>query len=171
MGAGLFDDRFFAYFEDVDLSLRIAFLGWRGIYVPQALARHRVSATANRIGGFKRFFGSRNAWLLLVKDLPGVLWPVVLPRFIAVQVTWLRSALRHGELRPAMRGYLAALAATPALLRSRREIQRGRQLSGRELWLRLESTGLVEKVLRRFSRRGRRGGASEQQQARKRSLE
>lgn len=35
-----FDETFFAYKEDVDVSWRAQLLGWRGIFVPQAIAMH-----------------------------------------------------------------------------------------------------------------------------------
>src|ERR1700689_10666 len=39
---GLFDERFFCYYEDVDLSIRVAWAGWRLDYVPYARFRHEL---------------------------------------------------------------------------------------------------------------------------------
>lgn len=36
----LFDPRFFAYYEDVDLALRARLRGWRSLLVPEAVVRH-----------------------------------------------------------------------------------------------------------------------------------
>jgi GT2 family glycosyltransferase len=44
--AGGFDERFFMYFEDVDLCVRLANAGWRMVQEPRAVARHA--------GGFSR---------------------------------------------------------------------------------------------------------------------
>lgn len=50
---GPFDERFFAYLEDVDLGLRLLLAGWRTRYVPDAVARHEGSATSARMGSLK----------------------------------------------------------------------------------------------------------------------
>src|SRR5207245_11668158 len=42
---GLFDPAYFAYYEDVHLSLRAARAGYRSFYVRAATARHRFGAT------------------------------------------------------------------------------------------------------------------------------
>ncbi len=42
---GLFDEAYFAYYEDVDLSLRAAEAGWTSWYVREAWARHRFGAS------------------------------------------------------------------------------------------------------------------------------
>src|SRR5205807_5960096 len=42
---GLFDPAYFAYYEDVDLSLRASRAGYRSFYVRAATARHRFAAT------------------------------------------------------------------------------------------------------------------------------
>ncbi len=39
-GVGGFDDRYFLYFEDVDLSRKIQQAGWRTMYCPQAVVMH-----------------------------------------------------------------------------------------------------------------------------------
>jgi GT2 family glycosyltransferase len=40
-GAALFDERFFLYFEDVDLCLRLHRAGWKVIYNPAAVMTHQ----------------------------------------------------------------------------------------------------------------------------------
>lgn len=62
---GLFDERFFAYLEDVDLAWRAQRAGWRCLYVPQARVLHRVSATSGEGSAFKnRLLGRNKVWLV-----------------------------------------------------------------------------------------------------------
>lgn len=50
LGARVFDPRFFAYYEDVELAARLREGGWRMVVVPQAKATHRGSASAGVLG-------------------------------------------------------------------------------------------------------------------------
>lgn len=69
---GLFDEDFFAYYEDVDLAWRAQRAGWRCLYTPKAQARHWHSATANRTPRFKSYLLSRNKLWTLIKNIA---WP------------------------------------------------------------------------------------------------
>ena len=85
--AGGFDATFFAYLEDVDLGWRLWAGGERIVAAPAAVARHRASATSDRVGPFLR--GSlfeRNALLTAWKNLDDELWPKLMP---AILVTFL----------------------------------------------------------------------------------
>ena len=82
--AGGFDDRFFAYYDDVDLGWRLRLTGARIRVVPAALVYHRHGATARRFPQpQKRFLMDRNALLSVLKNygdatLERVLAPVLL---------------------------------------------------------------------------------------------
>jgi GT2 family glycosyltransferase len=78
----VFDDRFFAYYEDVDLSLRLARAGWRFACEPQAIARHEGSRTGRRTPFRRAVWTARNRWRtlfanftprLLTRNLPALL--------------------------------------------------------------------------------------------------
>lgn len=57
--AGGFDDRYFpAYYEDTDLCLSVAQLGWRVVCVPRSLVIHDEGASTSQ--RFSRFLKSRN---------------------------------------------------------------------------------------------------------------
>jgi hypothetical protein len=88
LGAGGFDPRYFAYFEDVDLGWRLWAGGERVLACPDAVVCHRRSATSARLGNSRR--GSlfeRNALLTVVKNFEdGVrerLLPAILLTFLA----------------------------------------------------------------------------------------
>jgi len=51
---GGFDDGLFAYFEDVDLGWRVWAAGREVVAAPEAVARHRGSATSAGLGDFRR---------------------------------------------------------------------------------------------------------------------
>ncbi len=45
---GLFDERFFMYFEDIDLCMRFSKKGHQFLFVPSVEMKHLQSVTANR---------------------------------------------------------------------------------------------------------------------------
>ncbi len=69
---GTFDELFFAYFEDVDLSWRANNRGYKNVYCPTARCRHICGATtgAVRYNPFKSVQSGRNSILLPYKNQP-----------------------------------------------------------------------------------------------------
>jgi GT2 family glycosyltransferase len=70
---GVLDDRFFAYVEDVDYSLRSAKAGFRNIAVPDAVVRHGFKRPVQNPLGvppYLHYYITRN-YLLLWRKLPG----------------------------------------------------------------------------------------------------
>jgi N-acetylglucosaminyl-diphospho-decaprenol L-rhamnosyltransferase len=94
-----FDSSFFAYYEDVDLSLRLARAGWRFVCDPRAVARHEGSLTGRRTPWKRAFWTARNRWRTLFRNFA----PALLARHLgpllaadlahARQVGWLGLAL------------------------------------------------------------------------------
>ena len=63
-----FDDSFFAYYEDVDLALRLSRSGWRFVLDPEAVAFHRGSMTGSRTPWRRARWIARNRWRTLLKN-------------------------------------------------------------------------------------------------------
>ncbi len=67
---GLFDEDFFLYYEDTDLSWRGRLAGWDYRYVPESIVRHR-HAQSSKVGSPTfRFYTERNRMLVLLKNAP-----------------------------------------------------------------------------------------------------
>ena len=67
---GLFDEGYFAYFEDVDISFRMHLFGWKCIFVPDAVVYHMHSATSKEQSPFKIFYSERNKLWNMWKYFP-----------------------------------------------------------------------------------------------------
>ena len=78
---GWFDELFFAYFEDVDLSWRANSLGYKNWYCPSAKCYHICGATtgAVRYNDFKSVQSGRNSILLPYKNMPLLMLFINLP--------------------------------------------------------------------------------------------
>ncbi len=65
---GLFDEDFFAYEEDVDLSLRLSKLGYQTIYVPSAISYHLGGGTSSKMGNFRYRMDAKNWIYIIIKN-------------------------------------------------------------------------------------------------------
>jgi hypothetical protein len=93
---GLFDERFFMYYEDFDLSLRARQAGFKILLSPQAKVWHKVAVSS---GGSdspnERYWMARSSVLFFSKHVRGLRWLIVLPyRTGSAVKTVLRLALR-----------------------------------------------------------------------------
>lgn len=61
---GYFDERFFAYYEDVELCARLLDAGWTFARVDEPLAVHEGSRSAHRLGHRSAFLRTRNRYYL-----------------------------------------------------------------------------------------------------------
>jgi GT2 family glycosyltransferase len=70
---GLFEDRFFLYYEDFDLSWRGRAEGWRYLYVPGSVVRHVHSASSVEGSRLFQHYDERNRLLTLTRNAPASL--------------------------------------------------------------------------------------------------
>jgi GT2 family glycosyltransferase len=90
--AGMLDERFESYLEDVDFGVRCALAGCAGRYVPEAVAWHQGSATMGRWRAETVRLISRNQVFLVAKYYSGrYWWPILVAHGL-----WGLVALRHG---------------------------------------------------------------------------
>jgi GT2 family glycosyltransferase len=118
---GLFDPDYFAYYEDVDLSLRAAALGIGRWYCSNAVARHRFGATFGPGSPQQRYLLGKNHLRTLALHQPA-LWACAL---VPATVAWRLGAkaplellrghpqLALAEVRAGLEGALAATRALP----------------------------------------------------------
>ncbi|MEV6875535.1 glycosyltransferase [Amycolatopsis sp. NPDC051128] len=96
---GGFDERFFMFYEDVDLGWRLNLRGWRVRYVPESVAYHRHHGTMSAVDapetGRETFLLERNALAALYKNLSDETLARALPAALALAV---RRATARGEL-------------------------------------------------------------------------
>jgi GT2 family glycosyltransferase len=115
---GLFDERFFAYHEEVDWCVRAWRGGWRVVYCPRVVVTHTGRGSAGNEASIRvrKYFAARNAILYARKHASG--WErAKLASFMAVSLPL--ELLRHlptgraGEVLLKMRGVRDAFAGRP----------------------------------------------------------
>ncbi|WP_250442507.1 glycosyltransferase [Actinotalea sp. C106] len=154
---GGFDERFFMFYEDVDLGWRLNLLGHRVRYVPGSVAYHRHHVTMKKFGNFREsYLLERNALLMMYKNYDDASLARALPAAMALAV---RRSVARTELdatmldlqrspggdevgsvevpKMALTGPLAIdyfVEQLPSLLESRRDLQARRRRSDRDLF-------------------------------------
>ncbi|WP_255371602.1 glycosyltransferase family 2 protein [Cellulosimicrobium sp. CUA-896] len=92
---GGFDERFFMFYEDVDLGWRLNLLGYRVRYVPGSVAYHKHHVTMKKFGDYREsYLLERNALLSMYKNLDDESLAKALPAAMALAVR--RSVARTG---------------------------------------------------------------------------
>ncbi len=131
---GLFDEEFFAYYEDVDLSFRAQLAGWKVRYVPAATVRHSIGVTSGKIKGFTAYQTMKNQPLLLYKNLPGQYWWTVGWRFTLAHTLFFLRAIGRGHGWAALKGDLKGTGLIFAKHFERKRIQAGKKVSDEYIW-------------------------------------
>jgi GT2 family glycosyltransferase len=127
-----FDEDFFAYYEDADLSWRARLKGWRAIYAPKAVATHvrgwgdtlrkqrRKDANGPRLALRNRYLMTvkNDSFSTFIYDLPVILF-ADLPRLFYMAFVCPRALL----------GLFDLVRLFPSAWRKRRHIQRNRAVN------------------------------------------
>tara|TARA_Y100000114_G_scaffold39339_1_gene35004 strand:- start:442 stop:1458 length:1017 start_codon:yes stop_codon:yes gene_type:complete len=126
---GMFDEKFFMYYEDVDFCFRAQLAGYKAYYSPKAIAYHKISASTNKVPGLAIQQTFKNLPLLFIKNVPLKLWWHILPRFSLTYTLIFGNAIIHGGGIPAFQGWVGSLRLTPHAWRERRKIQSNKKVS------------------------------------------
>lgn len=126
---GLFDETFFAYYEDVDISFRAQLAGWKVFYTSKATAYHQQGATSKKLPGFAVSQTFKNLPLLYAKNVPRELLFTIGIRFWLAYTLMLGHAVKKGAGIPAIKGWLQSIILFwTTALPARRVIQRRKKV-------------------------------------------
>ncbi len=149
---GFFDEKFFAYADDIDIGLRGRLAGYKCFYIPSAVAYHKLSASFGLLSPLKAFLVERNRLWVVIKCFP-------LPHLLASPFHTVARYFFHlygivGHKGPAsqyvekislasllvimVRVYLSTIWNLPHLFKERAVIMKKTKTTARqfELWMR-----------------------------------
>lgn len=133
----VFDEDFFAYFEDFDLSWRAQLRGWRFAFVPEAVGYHHRGGSGGKASTNILAYNHRNRLLVMLRNDH----PVSFLRHLGgIAYTEVRATLHMLRLRPAalVLAWVEFACLIPRQIAKRRIIQSSRTIH----WQALESSML-----------------------------
>ena len=131
---GGFEESFFCYFEDVDLSFKLRLAGYRCLHVADAVVHHVGSASTGPTSDFQIYHGYRNLVWAYCKNMPLDLLIANFPRFLVLVLVSLRVWAARGKGSTIRRAFWHAFLGLPkVLVRKRPMVQRLRKVSSAEI--------------------------------------
>jgi GT2 family glycosyltransferase len=127
---GGFCEELFAYCEDTELSLRVWQRGWRVVYVPDAVVRHRYEFSRNER---KFYLLERNRLFVLATLFERRTLVLVAPAVLALELAIFAVALRQGWVRHKVAGWAWLWSHRHDVARRRAAVQATRRVPDRDL--------------------------------------
>lgn len=142
---GGYDEAFFCYLEDVDLSFRLVNSGYLCLQVRKAVVTHFGSASSVDRPDFPAYQTNRNAFRLILKNAPLLmLVPMALSHLLAQSYLLCRNAFSDGS-SARLKGFLHGfLTIGPALLARKK----ARRFATKSSWVVARSLAFKPRSLR-----------------------
>jgi GT2 family glycosyltransferase len=136
---GIFDDSYFLYYEDFDLSWRGRAVGWSYRYVPESVVYHEHAYSSKAGSAFFTFWVDRNRRLTLVKNAPANIavrvclgafkgWALHLILHTYTRLRRFRPPSPH-TYKEQTKNLMSFAIAVPNAMRARRALNRRRTVS------------------------------------------
>lgn len=135
--AGLFDERFFAYLEDIDISFRAQLAGFKCVYRPDAVCYHRRGGSTISTFKFQMRMNERNMVWLRIKNYPLLLYIIYQPLFFAARLRRFYFILKHNgfeSLAAAIKGYFEGIIKAVTFIPARCKIQKMKKVSTKYIY-------------------------------------
>ncbi len=129
---GYFDQDFFLYLEDTDLSWRLRLAGHRIRYAPSSILHHKFKLS---VSAQKEFYLERNRYRMILKSYELKTLMIILPSLLLTEaITW-AHAIIHGPgfVLSKLRAYHWVVRNLGNIMAKRREVQKSRKVSDGEL--------------------------------------
>jgi GT2 family glycosyltransferase len=120
---GGFDERFYVYFEEVDLSFRAKQEGWNSVYLAEAQAFHSGGGSSSQAKAHRLFYSLRSRIIYSFKHFNAFEgWSVCMVTLAIEPITRLVRCIARGSVVEALdtlRGFFMLWKDTPKILSKR----------------------------------------------------
>lgn len=145
LAVGGFDETFFSYFEDVDLSFRLRLSGGRCLYVASATVYHVGSASTGKTSDFSYYHIHRNLIWTFFKNMPLPFIVLFFPLHVLSNTYFALRILVIERRWIALRAKWDALLGLPKVLLARKKVQSMRRIRLRSLYRVIEKRLFAKK--------------------------
>jgi len=121
---GLFDEDFFMYLEDVDLSFRIRAAGYELALTPKAIVYHKADFKKMKD---KFYHIEKNRLRFLIKNYSLKTLLLITPAFFVTEIAVLSYSILGGWFHKKVYSYFKILMSLPRLIRQRKQLQEKRK--------------------------------------------
>lgn len=146
-GKKLFDEKFFMYLEDVDVSFRALVTGWNNYYIPAAKAFHMGSVSSKKKSStFNIQWTQRNQAALLFKNLTFHTFIIFLPNALRFEKHFYRYIARQfspEDARKVRRNRFVGMLRLPVYIADKWWVSRHRKLSSQDLERIIRNDGII----------------------------
>lgn len=140
---GLFDESFFMYAEDADLSWRIKAAGYKIAFEPKSVIYHKYSFSKNKN---KFYYAERNRLIFVIKNYDAKTFLLLSPAFLVTELAMILFAAMDGWLMEKIRGYKYIVRNFSKIIASRTGVQKIKKIRDSDLKKNFVSTLFFEEV-------------------------
>jgi GT2 family glycosyltransferase len=130
---GLFDEKLFAYNEDLDLGWRARLLNYKSYYVPKSIVYHYGSAQWEW-SGEKFYLLERNRWIVLLSNYNIKTILKLLPSLLIIEIALLVFFTKKGMLIKKLRSYGGIIRFTNHIKERRKSIKKIKNVNDDEIF-------------------------------------
>lgn len=129
--AGMFDENYFMYSEEVDLAFRAQFLGYKSFYCPKAVVYHKHKASSKKRPQHLEYWQFKNMTQTIIKDFPNSIlvknWRWL--KIVLIHFNTILYQLKNGFFWPPLMTEVWLISHLPILLYKRYKIQKAVKVS------------------------------------------
>jgi GT2 family glycosyltransferase len=147
---GLFDEDFFLLNEDVDLSFRAQLLGYKCLYVPEAIVYHKASSSIVDDSPISIYYNHRNLEWVYIHNMPGsLIAKTILPHMIYVFAAFFFFVAK-GRSIEFIKAKYHAIKGFRRAIDKRRRVQANKKVTNAYIWSLFEKERLLPRLTRRL---------------------
>jgi GT2 family glycosyltransferase len=130
---GLFDEKLFAYNEDLDLGWRAKLLNYKSYYVPKSIVYHHGSAQW-KWSGEKFYLLERNRWIVLLSNYSVKTILKLLPSLLIIEFVLLVFFMKKKMLIKKLKSYVGIIKFLNHIKKRRKDIKERKSISDNEIF-------------------------------------
>jgi len=147
---GLFDEKYFLLYEDVDLSFRAQLQGYKCLYVPGAIVYHKVGSSIGHDSSTSIYYSHRNLEWTYLKCMPALLICRTVFQHIIYSLGSFIYFTATGKSGIFIKAKWHALKGLKGVLKKRRAVQNKRRVDNEYIWELLKNETFYHRINRRF---------------------